>query len=279
MNKTILTAAALALTLISSVHAQDLKDLTVSGTFDYETQYVFRGKKITNSAFQPSVSFSEANVGGGSVNGYIWTSQPIGTKGGGVGPNQADEIDVGIAYDHALTGISDDTTAEIGYQLYWYPEASGTNNTVGRSHELHIGATYDTTKLLGGYNLSPSLFYYHDLILDSNTLQLGLAYSWDLSDLTQVKGLSLNPSANLGWTGIGRTFGDQATGANWANSYIYWQLNVEADYKLNTSTTFYVALHYAGNNDGSTGGFGGGNPQAPGSDSSFWGSLGVKFNM
>jgi len=276
MNKTILTAA-LALSLIGSVHAQGLSALTVSGTFDYETQYVFRGKKITNSAFQPSVNFSYP-AGGGSINAFIWTSQPIGTKGGGVGPNQADEIDAGIAYQHALSGISDDTTAEIGYQLYWYPEASGTNNTVGRSHEVHIGATYDSTKLIG-YNLSPSLFYYHDLILDSNTLQLGLAYSWDISDTVGVKGVSINPSANFGWTGIGRTFGDQATGANWANSYLYWQLNLEADYKLNTSTTFFAAVHYAGNNDGSTGGFGGGNPQAPGSDSSFWGGLGVKFNM
>ena len=146
---------------------------------------------------------------------------------------------------------------EIGYQLYWYPERQSRHwrhRSVSRSHEFHIGATYDTTKLLS-YNLSPSLFYYHDVILDSNTLQLGLAYSYDLSDMLGVKGISINPSANLGWTGIGRNAGDQAPGRrrNWKNSYTYWQLDLELDYKLNTSTTFFTAAHYAGNSDGDTG--------------------------
>ena len=50
MNKIILTAG-LALSLITSVHAQNLSALTVSGTLDYESEYVFRGKKITASAF------------------------------------------------------------------------------------------------------------------------------------------------------------------------------------------------------------------------------------
>jgi len=293
MNKTILTAA-LALSLITSAHAQ-LSALTVSGTMDYESQYIFRGKKVTNSALQPSVNFAYPYANG-SINAFVWTSQPIGrssngsTGVGGQGPNQNNEIDAGIAYDHPLSGWSDDTTLEVGYQLYWYPDFGGNNNSgaglVSRSHEFHIGATYDSTKLIG-YNLSPSLFYYHDIILDSNTLQLGLAYSYDLSDMLGVKGVSLNPSANLGWTSIHRAGGDQSQGLapgqsdEWNNSYIYWQLNAELDYKLNTSTTFFLGLHYAGNTDGTSNGYGATttNPQFPGSDSSFWGGAGVKFNM
>jgi hypothetical protein len=128
------------------------------------------------------------------------------------------------------------------------------------------------------------LFYYHDVILDSNTLQLGLAYSYDLSDMLGVKGVSINPSAQLGWTGVNRNAGDQIQGggANWKNAYIYWQINAELDYKINTSTTFFAAAHYAGNSDGTTGdGFSAtGNPQSPASSASmFWVGLGVKFNM
>jgi hypothetical protein len=288
MNKTILTAA-LALSLVASAHAQ-LSALTVSGTMDYESQYIFRGKKVTNSAFQPSVNFSYP-VANGSINAFVWTSQPIGRAANGpsgvngVGPNENNEIDAGIAYDHPLSGWSDDTTLEVGYQLYWYPNFGGNTNTgaglVSRSHEFHVGATYDSTKLIG-YNLSPSLFFYHDVILDSNTLQGGLAYSWDLSDMVGLKGVSLNPSAQLGWTSVHRNGGDQSsTGAEWNNSYIYWQANLELDYKINTSTTFFLGVHYAGNDDGNSGdGFSGtGSPQAPGSDSSFWGGAGVKFNM
>ena len=261
---------------------------------DYESQYIFRGKKVTNSAFQPSVNYSYP-LAGGSINGYVWTSQPIGrntSPGSAVGPNQTNEIDVGIAYTHTLSGISDDTTLEIGYQLYWYPDVGG-NTLVGtgatglsRTHELHLGATYDTTKVLGGYNISPNLFYYHDLILDSNTLIGGVSYSWDLSDSIGLKGVSLNPSANLGWTGINRTFGDVNTApfGNWSNGYVFYQINLELDYKFNPSTTAFFAVHYAGNNDGTTGGYGGlgspyNDPQAPGSANSIWLGLGVKFNM
>jgi hypothetical protein len=288
MNKIILTAG-LAMSLITSVHAQNLSALTVQGTMDYESEYVFRGKKVTASAFQPSVDFSYPAFNG-SINAFVWTSQPIGQQGlGGAGPNGTNEIDMGIAYDHPFTGVSDDTTLEIGYQLYWYPDNGGlATNGLGppsRSDEFHLGATYDTTKLLG-QNISPSVFIYHDVILDSNTIQLGLAYSWDLSDALGVKGVSLNPSANLGWTSVNRNAGDQiqtgsATGGEqWKNAFIFWQLNLELDYKINTSTTFFCAAHYAGNDDGTTNGFGGANPQAPaGGSNSFWFGAGVKFNM
>jgi len=286
MNKIILTAG-LALSLITSVHAQNLSALTVSGTMDYESEYVFRGKKVTTSAFQPSVNFSYPAYNG-SINAFVWTSQPLGTNQpgtiGSAGQSPTNEIDAGIAYDHALSGWSDDTTLEIGYQVYWYPNNAGdaTNGSgpPSRTHEFHIGATYDTTKLIGT-NLSPSVFYYHDVILDSNTLQFGVAYSYDLSDALGVKGVSINPSANLGWTGIGRSAGDQiqGTGPQWKDSFWYWQVNAELDYKINTSTTFFAAAHYAGNSDGTTAGFGGGNPQSPGTANSFWAGLGVKFNM
>ena len=76
---------------------QPLSDLTVSGAMDYESQYIFRGKKVTNGAFQPSVQFGYP-VYGGSIYVGAWTSQPLGHAGGGKaaipGPNQHNEIDL-----------------------------------------------------------------------------------------------------------------------------------------------------------------------------------------
>ena len=283
MNKIILTAA-LALTLVSSAHAQ-LSNLSVNGTLDLETQYIFRGKKITNAAFQPSVNLNWGNLSGGTLTGYVWTSQPVGSRGATAGPNQNNEYDFGLRYDNAMPGISD-TTYELGAQMYWYPNISGTAGFTSRSYELHGALTYDTTSLMK-YNISPTLTYFHDLILDSNTLQLTATYTFDLSDTANLKGLSLMPTATLGWTGMHRTFGDQAgPGANWNNSYVYYELDLELDYKPNNSgtTTFFVGAHYAGNSDGTTNGFGSTpaapvNPQAPGSDSSIWAGFGVKFNQ
>ncbi|MGA2052171.1 MAG: hypothetical protein ABSH19_02540, partial [Opitutales bacterium] len=117
MNKTILTAAVIA-ALSSSAFGQNttaapaaaapaaapaapaspLSDLTVQATMDYESQYIFRGKKVTNQAFQPSAQFGYP-VYGGSIYAGIWTSDPLGHQGGpnptqGIiapGPNQHDE--------------------------------------------------------------------------------------------------------------------------------------------------------------------------------------------
>jgi len=284
MNKTLLTAA-LALSLVSSAHGQaaaassgPLSDLTVSGSMDYESQYIFRGKKVTNSAFQPSVNFAYP-VSGGTLNAYMWTSQPIGRQGNNT-PGGNDEIDTGLYWQHTIPGY-DALTGEVGYQMYWYPNGGDGSfaNAAQRTHEFHIGAIYDTTNVLPGKtNISPKVYYYHDVILDSNTLTAAISYSWDLSDTVGLKGVSLNPAFTVGWTGLHRTFGD-VSGQNWNNSYDFWQLDLELDYKLNTSTTFFLAGHYAGNDDGTSGGFGGGNPQAPGSDNSLWLGLGVRFNM
>jgi predicted porin len=277
MNKLLLTAA-IALTLVPSVHAQaaassgPLSDLTVSGTFDYESQYVFRGKKVTQSAFQPSVNASYP-VAGGTANAYVWTSQPIGNNT--AGPSSTNEIDIGTFWDHAIPGV-DALTGEVGVQMYWYPDVAGVG-AVNRSYEFHVGAMYDTTSVLNNYNINPTVMLYHDVVHDSTTLTGAVHYTFDLSD-SVTKGLSLTPTFTLGYTSIGRFSGDNNV-PQWNNGYTFWQLDVEADYKLNTSTTLYLAGHYAGNNDGSTNGYAGGNPQAPGTDASLWLSLGVKFNM
>jgi hypothetical protein len=81
MKKIILIAALSSLTLIPRVHAQAapatpaapagvLSDLSVNGTMDFEDQYIFRGKKITNAAFQPSVNFNYGNIAGGTITAY-----------------------------------------------------------------------------------------------------------------------------------------------------------------------------------------------------------------
>jgi len=299
MNKNLLTAA-LALSLVPSVYGQaaaapatpaaapaPLSDLTVSGAMDYESQYIFRGKKVTNSAFQPSVNFAYP-VAGGSANAYVWTSQPLGRQGTNT-PGGNNEIDIGGYWQDAIPGV-DALTGEVGFQMYWYPNVGGQTVTINgvtgtialsRSYEFHVGLLYDTTNVLPGKtNISPKIYWYHDVVLDSNTFTAAISYSWDLSDAVGLKGVSLNPALTVGWTGIGRTFGDQDSfGQNWRDSFDFWQLDLELDYKLNTSTTFFLAGHYAGNDDGDTGGIAGTSPQTVGSANSIWLGFGVRFNM
>jgi len=241
------------------------------------------------------VNVNYGNLGGGTLTAYMWTSQPVGRNGGNAttgvpsaGPNENNEYDLGVKYDNSVPGINN-TTYEVGAQMYWYPNFSGQTNWLSRSYELHVALNYDTTDLfnswgLGKTNIQPGITYFHDLILDSNTIQLQLAsYTFDLSDSVGLKGVTLTPTATVGWTGLHRSFGDQLVAGtpNWNNSYTYYELDLELDYKPNNTgtTTFFTGVHYAGNNDGNTGGFGGLDPQAIGSDNSIWFGFGVKFNQ
>jgi hypothetical protein len=296
------------LSLLPSVHAQTapaaaapagvLSNLTVNGTMDVESQYIFRGKKVTNAAFQPSVNFNEANIANGTLTEYAWTSQPFSSPGAGT--EQNNEVDLGIKYDNSIPSYSA-IGYEVGFQMYWYQDVSNGAFFDGagpfalnRSYEFHVGLNYDTTDLmnsigLGKYNLQPSLTYFHDIILDSNTLQLQVAsYTFDLSDSVGLKGLSLTPTLTLGTTSIGRNLGDESplvgvagTQSNYSDGWNYWELDLELDYKPNNAgtTTFFLGAHYAGNDDGTSGGIGGSDPDAPGGANNLWFGFGVKFNQ
>jgi hypothetical protein len=286
MKKTILTVA-LAAALGASAHAQTaapLADLSIKVNADYESQYVFRGKKITDGAFQPSVNLTyPVGKDWGTIGAYVWTSEAIGrhTTNPPNGPNQPNEVDIGTMWDYDLSKASDSFKGwgvEVGDQEYWYPQVAG-YGTVSRSNELHLNLNYDTTSILGGYNIAPTFWYYHDVILDSNTLAVSFSYTWDLSKMV-LNNLSIVPSATFGWTGAHRTFGDQVPvgAANWRNSYAYYLFAVEADYKIKDWATAFVGLRVSGNNDGTSNGLGGtaSNPQAPGGgQNDIWAGVGL----
>jgi len=296
MNKTLLM---LALTSsLATAHAQSLLgDLSGSGQVAYESQYVFRGKKITNSAIQP-----KGEVGmqlGANGNAYVgaWSNQPISRRSnatGAGGPDQSDEIDLfgGVIYNLPVVSVK----VDVGDIYYWYPEAGNSpissalplSKRVDRTDEAYIGFTYDTTNaltsILRGANLNPSVYYYHDFMLDSNTVEASITTVWDLTHIVGFSGLTLTPTALAGWTHANRSFGDKFnTGivgnphGNWRNGYLYWKGGVELDYKISDNCYLFGELDYEGNNDKKVGGYNGGSPQLGGTPDSAWFGAGLKF--
>jgi hypothetical protein len=263
--------------------------LTVTGALDYESEYVFRGKKITGEAFQPNFDMGyKISDAAGSAHVYWWTSQPIGRAGNGptnAGPNQNNEIDLGGYYDYPTDAIGlASGTLEAGYQYYWYPNWGGTAGHLSRNQEVHIALQYDGTDTMKQFNVNPQLYYYHDFILDSNTLVFSISQSYAMDDWIHVAGFTLKPSANIGWTGLHRALGDQipVNTPNWRDSYVFWGLNLELDYKLSAWCTAFARLEYSGNNDGTTGAgalTANGNPQSPGTANSIWAGFGLSFGM
>ncbi len=291
-NTTTTTTTTNTTTTTTSTATDIMSKLTVAGTMDYETQYIFRGKKVTNGAFQPSVQFGYP-VYGGSVYAGLWTNQPAGRAGTVAGPNQHGEIDLYGGYTYPLDFLVKTLSVDVGYMYYWYPDVGGINSAASQNQEVHIGFTYDTTSAIG-FNLSPSFFYYHDFILDQNDFELGISYTYDLSGMTGLKGLSVVPAATVGWLGGNHELGAQVDWPahvpggptqNWRNAYTYYLFKVDLNYKITDWATAFIGFRYSGNNDGTgqippwTAGPATPTAQSPGTANSIWGGAGVKFSL
>jgi hypothetical protein len=115
---------------------------------------------------------------------------------------------------------------------------------------------------------------------------LGFSYTYDLSSLTSVKGLSLNPSLTFGWLHANRSDGGQTSWVgnprgphqNWRNSYGYYSFKLNLNYAINSWATAFVGFRVSGNNDGNGKVPVGATAQTPGSGESVWGGAGVNFS-
>ena len=298
LNKSLLALAVTA-SFASSARAQNstpLGQLTGTGVVAYESQYVYRGKKIANSSIQPTAEIGLTPSSAPNLNIYVgaWSNQPVGRRSGvgltPAGPNQSDEIDIwgGIHYDLPSSSDALKFSVDAGDIYYWYPESGG--STAPSSYGIHVsytdevygGLTWHTPVVLGN-SFNPSVYFYHDFMLSSDTVEVSISTTIDLSRLLGPTGFSLKPTVVGGWTTANKALGDQlpAGAANWHNGYKYWKAGIELDYNLSPLSYLFGELDYAGNDDGKTGApvaaIPSGNPQLGGTPNSVWFGAGLKF--
>jgi uncharacterized protein (TIGR02001 family) len=282
MKKILLAAAAFAAGWLPARAESPLHDFSLVGAFDYESQYVFRGKKITNSAFEPKIEMGYPTFGGSIYTG-MWTNLPFGRHGVQSIYAQPDEIDLYGGYTFPLDlAVSPGLRVDAGNTFYWYPNTSGQNSAITRTDELYIGLAYDSSPILFGVNLNPALYYYYDFMLDQSTVELSLAYKWDLSKTFGKEGVSLDPRFVVGWLEGSEENGTQRQPgvSAWRNAYWYYAFMVDFNYPLNKVCTAFVGFRYEGNNDGN-----GPVPppslraQAGGTPNNLWGGCGIRFSQ
>jgi uncharacterized protein (TIGR02001 family) len=208
MKKLIASLAIVGAMSTSGLFAQtgdSIEDLSITSSFAYESQYVFRGVKLEYDSFQPSLEFGFPVVGGDLYAG-IWTNLPITGKGP-MGSN--DEIDIYAGYAYPITDI---VTLDAGFVYYWYPTdnslttASGVPGITSPKYssyiEPYIGASFDVL-------LSPAIYVYYSVdqvakgtSTSANsgilTIEASIGYSFDLSEYMSVEGFSFDTGAYIG---------------------------------------------------------------------------------
>jgi uncharacterized protein (TIGR02001 family) len=231
MKKTALILAALAVAGVTyaadNVNVTTKPSYSVTSDFSYTSEYVFRGIKNSNAAFQGSVEVGQDDVRVG-----VWTSQPIDSKNG----TYNNEIDFYAGYKIKLDR---DLTADFVATYYYYPEA--TFGSTHHSYEIGVGGTYD----LGGMNpgfagVTTSLYGYYDFRLHQKTIQLSVGYSLALKEF----GTSLDFSAFAGQASASNLAPDWS-GPKIKESYAYYGIGLNIPYKLAENAQVHVGASYA----------------------------------
>lgn len=192
---------------------------TVTTDFTYTSEYVFRGQKQSNAAFQAS-----AEVGYKEIYGGVWTSQPLRSA-------ETNEVDLYIGYGFPL---SNDWKIDTGLTSYNYPETVVNTKTGFSTYESYLGLT-------GGNfaGFTPSVYGYYDWKLDNYTVQASVGYSLPIKQI----GTSLDFAATYGYTAnTGAYLSNKAPGN-------YWGVGVTVPYKLAPNATLTGGLQYAGNDE------------------------------
>jgi len=283
--KKILLALSLGTLLATGAYAQTpLGDLTGTGAVSYESQYVFRGKKLANSSIQPKAEIGLQPLSLPNTNLYIgaWSNQPVSPRQTTPVTIQHDEIDLygGVYYNTPLN-----LALDVGGTYYWYPESAGAapaptkfGPTLSHTYEGYVGLLYNTAQWFSGVNLNPAVYYYHDFVLDQNVIEISAKTTWDLTNVVGFSGLSLEPRIFGGVLQANKAFGDTA-GPNWKNGYVYYGAGMDLNYMISPYCYLFGNVNYAGNRDGKTGAPAiiGGDPQYGGTPNSVWFGAGLKF--
>ncbi len=222
-NKISIILVSSLLSAITAFGQLDLSELSMTASFDFESQYVFRGKDLADASFQPSV---ELEVGG--FYSGIWLNEPTDDVRGA-----SNEVDIYFGY---TVNVEDSYNVDVGVTYYWYPTAA----TVSRSREIYAGIALE-------HDYNPALYIYYDFDLEQITLELSAGYSFDISD--QVANSSIDVK---GYWGLLQTddknAGQMATTVE--NGYTYLGFSVDYVYSFNDTSSLSTGIRYGGNNDG-----------------------------
>ena len=165
MKIKILAFVTVILLCVGNLFAQ----LSISSTFAFESEYVFRGVQFADESFQPSVELSHGGF-------YIgtWVNQPI------VDPGAAflNEVDFYGGYGFSLGEV---ISVDIGATYYWFPEEP---TSADETREPFIGLSADVL-------FTPTVYFYYDFDLDTFTAELSASHSIELSDTLEGSTLDI----------------------------------------------------------------------------------------
>lgn len=163
----LLTRLLLLLALATGLRAEtaivpvtEPSDSGWTATSSFTSQYVFRGARINDAAFQPSLEYAANGLTLG-----VWSNLPFK---GRMANQPSTEVDFYGSYLFEL--VKDSLSLVPGATAYTYPNAHRSDGTYRATYEPSLALAYT----FGGLTLTPKAYY--DLILRGPTGELTAAY-------------------------------------------------------------------------------------------------------
>ncbi len=217
-------AALFALSVLGVTTTATADELSISTTVGFESRYIFRGVQFAETSIQPAINLSYGNF-------YLnsWFNLPIGDDDLVVTPG-GEELDLIAGYSAPL---NDMISFDVGVTYYVFPDlASGFFDVFeedgdglgANTLEPYLGVSFDVP-------LAPSVYVYHDLFIDTTTIQGNISHSFPLAEKT---------SFDLGGF-IGYVFDD--TGGT---DYLYGTASADVSYAFTDNGSIYTGMRYGG---------------------------------
>lgn len=211
MTKTVLSLASLALPACW-LGAALPQPVAISTDLTYTSDYVFRGIRLAEESFQPTI---EAAVG--DVYAGVWANLPTGAADS--------EINYYGGFGFDIPEV-DFVTFDAGLTVYHYPDTGS-----DRTHEFYLGGNFSIPQLP---QVAASLFYYYDVDIESHVGEGALTYVYSL------EGIGLPASLDFSVEG-----GLQGGSASGLESYHYYGGSIALPYALTEFSAITATVSYA----------------------------------
>lgn len=198
-----------------------VNNLSISAAVAYESEYIFRGKYVSGHTISPIVDINyDLGYGFAAYAGY-WGLYGVDNSFG------ENDYYMGVAYTYA------DITLDLGYLGYTY------NDDSRDEHEFMAKVSYDTTELLGDFNVSPYAAFFYNNTLLTRTYEIGLSYSAPITKwLIDENWGSIETSAYVGIVDDNRDGG-----------YTYGGISADVVVAVTNNMNVSLGIRWACNND------------------------------
>lgn len=215
---TVLLAAAVAGASISGA-----EELSISSTFAWESDYIFRGVQLAEEYFAPSVDLSYGNFYAG-----IWAALPFDddfyNDGYEVGLDYYDgsEVDYYAGYGF---GVSETVSGDVGFTYYTYDGQEDFFDSDSNTFEIYGGLSFEAP-------FSPAVYAFYDFDARDGTFTI---------EASGGHSIEVSEDASVDF-GLYLGYADPSRGAEWT----YYGASAAYVYAFTDSASASVGLNYYG---------------------------------